>query len=83
MTITKKEQIGNKVCLTIEMDSKLAGTMLELENQIATVVNGVGLSLTEEALKQQDTSGAPIRVNGHSYTSKGEKKKSLKRCMAK
>jgi hypothetical protein len=47
-----------------EVTVNLSGTLLEMEGAIQEASNAVGCCATEEALKQFDTDGSPIRVGG-------------------
>jgi len=70
--ITKR--VGNKI--TLELEIELDPTsMLSSEEQIAKVLAEAGLQATHEALKQFDTDGSPILLNGKVLTSKGKEKK--------
>jgi hypothetical protein len=68
-----KESDGS---LTISINLKLSGTMLEQEEQIRDAVNQVGRSATGVALKSFDTNGEAILIDGLKHTSKEPQKKS-------
>ena len=57
--------------------------MLSMEEQIQDMVNQLGQRATASALKQSDTDGRAIEVQGERYTSKGLQKKTTKRRMDK
>ncbi len=65
----------NDGTITISVNMRLEGTMLEQESQIRDAVNAVGLSATGVALKSFDTNGEPILVGHHKHTSKKPQKK--------
>ncbi len=63
--------------ITLSVNLKLEGSMLEMEGQIQQMVNGIGLKATLAALEESDTDGTPIVVGGKVLTSKGSVKKNL------
>lgn len=81
MEIKLLKQEGSE--LTYEVKIKLEGDMLSMEEQIQCLVNQIGQTTTGIALKQYDTDGKAIEMQGERYTSKGVKKKTIKRRMDK
>lgn len=69
--------------VSITMNIKPHGSMLEQEEQIAAAVAEVGRLATELSLKGFDTNGQPIIVGNERHTSRGEGKKTSKRRGAK
>ena len=69
--IIRKE--GNKLIIEITID--LEDSMLDSEEAIQAVVNEAGSLATEEALKQFDTQGEAIEVEGKQWRSKGQEEK--------
>ena len=69
--IIRKE--GKK--LTIEITIDLEDSMLDSEEAIQAVVNEAGTLATEEALKQFDTQGEAIEIEGKQWRSKGQEEK--------
>ncbi len=65
----KKENVGNKIIITIEME--MTRSMLDNENMIQDSLNEAGMGLTGFALKQFDTDGSPLKFANVRYTSKG------------
>lgn len=66
--ITKR----SATCYTIEVEIPYEyNSMLEAETRIQEPVNKLGILATGEALKQFDTDGAPLVVDGSTLTSKG------------
>jgi len=61
--------------ITLSVNLKLEGSMLEMEEQIQQMVNNMGLKATLTALEKFDTDGSPIVVDGETLTSKGSAKK--------
>lgn len=61
--------------LTISINLKMSGTMLEQESQIRDAINSVGRCATGFALKSFDTNGEPIVIEGIKHTSKKPQKK--------
>lgn len=57
--------------VTLQVEVKLGGTMLEMEAGIQDAVNAVGTLATREALHRFDTDGAPIEIGAEKWTSKG------------
>lgn len=72
----KKESDGS---ISITLNIKPTGTMLEQEEQIAEGVAEVGRLATSLSLKSFDTDGHPIIVDNVKHTSRGEEKKTTKR----
>lgn len=71
----KLEQDGS---VSITLNIKPQGSMLEQEEQIAAAVAEVGRLATAVSLKGFDTDGSAIVVDNVRHTSKGEKKKPTK-----
>jgi hypothetical protein len=71
----KLEQDGS---ISITLNIKPQGSMLEQEEQIASAVAEVGRLATALSLKGFDTSGEPIIVGNKRHTSRGEEKKHFK-----
>lgn len=71
----KLEQDGS---ISITLNIKPEGSMLEQEEQIAAAVAEVGRLATELSLKGFDTSGQPIIVDNVKHTSRGKEKKPFK-----
>src|SRR5664280_1407219 len=69
--IIRKE--GKK--LIIELTVDLEDSMLDSEEAIQAVVNKAGALATEEALKQFDTQGESIDIEGKQWRSKGQEEK--------
>lgn len=70
------EQDGS---VSITLNIKPQGSMLEQEEQIASAVSEVGRLATELSLKGFDTDGQPIIVDNVKHTSRGEEKKISRR----
>lgn len=64
---------GDTVTLAVEI--KLSGRMLEMEEGIQEAVNAVGSLATEQALKRFDTDGTPLVMGETKWTSKGQEAK--------
>jgi hypothetical protein len=64
--------------ISITLNIKPEGSMLEQEEQIAAVVAEVGRLATALSLKGFDTKGQPIIVDNVKHTSRGEEKKRSK-----
>lgn len=64
---------GRKV--TYEITFEMEGSMLEMEDQIQSAVNELGMKATHEALNTFDTNGGPVIVGGVKYSTKGRSKK--------
>lgn len=62
------EQTGNKV--TIQFTVELTGQMLKDEQALQKSLNEAGQVAMEPMIKQFDTNGEPIRVNGVKHTVK-------------
>src|SRR5664279_3411538 len=69
--IIRKE--GKKLIIEITID--LEDSMLDSEEAIQAVVNEAGTLATEEALKQFDTNGEAIEIEGKQWRSKGQEEK--------
>jgi hypothetical protein len=69
--IIRKE--GKKLIIEITID--LEDSMLDSEEAIQAVVNKAGTLATEEALKQFDTQGEAIEIEGKPWRSKGQEQK--------
>lgn len=65
--------------MTITMNIKPQGSMLEQEEQIAEALNEMGRLATALSLKGFDTDGRPVIVNNVKHTSRGQEKKTTKR----
>lgn len=76
----KQEEDGS---LTVSVNLRFEGSMLEMEEKIAQTVNELGKFATVEALKQFDTDGSAIVLENKKYTSKGLVKKNTRRLMGK
>lgn len=72
----KQEEDGS---LTVSVNLRFEGSMLEMEEKIALTVNELGKIATTEALKQFDTDGSPIVLENMRHTSKGLVKKNTRR----
>jgi hypothetical protein len=70
-----KEKDGS---YTLTMNIRLEGSLLHMEEQIATSLNQLGSQLTGQALQGLDTDGRAIVSDNIKYTSKGLQKKSTK-----
>ena len=73
MTAKVISREGNK--LTVQAEIKLSDSMLDSEESILEACNKVGSLATEEALKEFDTDGSAIEVNGVKFTARGQNKK--------
>ena len=71
----KMEQDGS---ISITLNIKPEGSMLEQEEQIAAAVAEVGRLATELSLKGFDTTGQPIIFDNVKHTNRGEEKKLFK-----
>lgn len=58
--------------LTVQVEVKLSGSMMELERSIVEATNAVGTLATGEALHRFDTDGTPIEIGAEKWTSKGQ-----------
>lgn len=65
--------------VTITMNIKQQGSMLEQEEQIAAALAEVGRLATALSLKEFDTDGRPLIVDNIKHTSRGQEKKATKR----
>ena len=65
--------------VTISMNLKTEGSMLEQEEQIAVALAEIGRLATSISLKKFDTDGRPVVVGNVKHTSRGEEKKTTKR----
>ena len=72
----KKEKDGS---ITIVLNFKPEGSMLEQEEQIAKALSDAGRIATELTMKSFDTDGKAVIVKNEKYTSRGEEKKTFKR----
>lgn len=61
--------------MTMSVNFKLEGSMLEMEEHIQKMVNEMGLKATLKALEKFDADGTPIVLGGKILTSKGKAKK--------
>ena len=61
--------------ISITLNIKPEGSMLEQEEQIAAAVAEVGRLATQLSLKGFDTDGRPIILDNVRHTSRGEEKK--------
>jgi hypothetical protein len=57
--------------VTVQVSVALRGSLLEMEEAILEATNAVGCCATEEALKDFDTDGSPIRVGETKLTARG------------
>ena len=57
--------------VTLQVEIKLGGTMLEMEASIQEAINAVGTLATREALHRFDTDGTDLAIGGEKWTSKG------------
>jgi hypothetical protein len=64
--------------VSITVNIKPEGSMLEQEEQIAAAVAEVGRLATELSLKGFDTNGQPLIVDNVKHTSRGQEKKHSK-----
>jgi len=64
------DQTDNK--LTIQFTTELTGQMLKDEQALQKSLNEAGQVAMEPMIKQFDTNGEPIRVNGVKHTVKGD-----------
>ncbi len=69
--------------ISITLNIKPEGSMLEQEEQIAAAVAEVGRLATAFTLKGFDTDGRPVVVDNVKHTSRGEEKKRSRRRMVK
>ncbi len=65
--------------VTITLNIKAQGSMLEQEEQIAEAVAEVGRLATALSLQDFDTDGRPVIVDNVKHTSRGQEKKGTKR----
>jgi len=65
--------------VTISLNIKPEGSMLEQEEQIAKAVAEVGRLATALSLSGFDTDGRPVIVDNVKHTSRGQEKKATKR----
>lgn len=61
----------NEETVTLQVEVKLGGSMLEMEAGIQDAVNSVGTLASREALHRFDTDGMAIAIGGEKWTSKG------------
>lgn len=76
MKATHKVEMDGSI--TISLNLKPEGSMLEQEEQIAAAVSQIGKMATELSLKKFDTDGRPIIIGNEKHTSRGEEKKSIR-----
>ena len=65
--------------LTLSVNVRLSGSLLEQEQEIARILNELGRRATGEALGSFDSNGDPLVVDNRKHTSKGTQKKSIRR----
>jgi hypothetical protein len=65
--------------VTITMNIKPEGSMLEQEEQIAQALSEMGRMATALSLQGFDTDGRPVVVDNVKHTSRGQEKKTTKR----
>ncbi len=65
--------------ISITLNLKPVGSMLQQEDQIAEAIAEAGRIATAYSLRQFDTDGRPIVVNNVKHTSRGQEKKTTKR----
>lgn len=65
--------------ISIVLNIKPQGSMLEQEEQIAEAVAEVGRLATVLSLSSFDTDGQPVIVSNVRHTSRGQEKKTFKR----
>ena len=65
--------------ISITLNIKAEGSMLQQEEQIAEAIAEAGRIATAYSLRQFDTDGRPIVVNNVKHTSRGQEKKTTKR----
>ena len=73
MTVKIIRKEGKKLIIEITVD--LEDSMLDSEEAIQEAVNKVGSLATEEALKQFDSQGEAIEIEGKQWRSKGKEEK--------
>jgi hypothetical protein len=66
---------SNEKFVTLQITIPYSKTYLETEATIQSVLNEAGTIASGEALKQLDTDGMPIEVEGKILTSKGKQAK--------
>lgn len=81
MALQIKQEADGSYTATINF--RMEGSMLSMEEEIARMVNEVGLAATVEALKKLDSQGQPLARNNEKHTSRGQEKKVTKRRTAK
>jgi hypothetical protein len=64
--------------ISITLNFKPEGSMLQQEEQIAQALAEAGRIATALSLRQFDTDGRPIVVNNVKHTSRGQEKKTTK-----
>ena len=69
--------------VSITLNYKPEGSLLEQEEQIAAALAEVGRLATSISLQKFDTDGRPIFVGNVKHTSRGQKKKTIKHPMGK
>jgi len=77
---SKKEKDGS---MTISINFKPEGNMLQQEMQIREVTNLAGRLAVKQSLEGFDTDGQPIVVGNKRYSSKGTQKKTIRAALAK
>ena len=71
-------KIGTDGSISITVNIKPEGSMLEQEEQIAAAVAEAGRLATMLSLKGFDTNGDPLVSDNVRFTSKGSEKKTIK-----
>jgi len=66
---------SNEKHVTLQITIPYSNSFLETETSIQSVLNDAGTVASGEALKQFDTDGLPIEVDGKTWTSKGKQAK--------
>ena len=66
---------SNEKFVTLQITIPFSNSFLETETKIQSVLNEAGTVASGEALKQLDTNGLPIEVEGTTWTSKGKQPK--------
>jgi hypothetical protein len=61
----------DKGSITLQVTIEFSNSMLKSEEAILEALNEAGTSATKEALKQFDTDGSEIEIDGKKYTTKG------------
>jgi hypothetical protein len=76
-TLIEKTTNG-KLRITIELDPREGSSFLEKEENLALLLNKVGLLATESLLKEYDVDQAVIQSESTRYYRKGEKKRGMR-----